>query len=126
VVEMAKSFITDLTSQGRIVIWISYSPIGFGKLGNGEKSCSDLASCLFAINSNAEYFYAQLIPWIEKQPRVHIIDFFGHIKEMYGSSVKRFNKAYQYDKIHLNPQGHQLFYDFVYPRLNEIMTAQEN
>ena len=103
VVEAAKGLISDLTSQSRIVIWISYSPIGLGKLGKGEKSCSGLMRCLFAINSNAEYFYAQLIPWIEKQPRVHIIDFFGHIKQLYGSSVKRFYKTYQYDKTHLNP-----------------------
>lgn len=126
VIEAAKSLIMSLTRQGRTVIWISYSPIGYGKLGRGRVFCRNTSSCFFAINSNAEYFYEHLIPWIQKQQGVYIIDFFNHIKETYGSNVPQFSDVYQYDGVHLNPQGHEMFYDFVYTKLQEIVTAEEN
>ena len=124
VVEAAKSLITDLTEQGKTVIWISYCPIRYGALGKGKISCSNLITCTYAINSNAEYFYEQITPWIENQPQVYLIDFFSHIKEMYGQEVTYFTDTYQYDGFHLNTNGHQLYYDFVYEQLKEIVTTE--
>ena len=46
VVEVAKSFITDLTSQGRIVIWISYSPDRIGKARQRRKILFRLSELL--------------------------------------------------------------------------------
>jgi len=124
VIEAAKSLIMSLTRQGRTVIWLSYSPIRYGKLGGGRMLCSNTSSCFFAINSNAEYFYRELIPWIHNQQGVYIIDFFNHVKESYGSHVSQFSNLYQYDGVHLNPAGHQLYYDFVYAKLQEILEGR--
>ncbi len=99
VIEAAKSLVMSLTRQGRTVIWISYSPIGYGNLGGGRVPCRNTSSCFFAINSNAEYFYQQFIPWIHDQQGVYIIDFFNHIKEIYGSHVSQFSGVYQYDGV---------------------------
>jgi len=126
VIEAAKSLVMSLTRQGRTVIWISYSPIGYGNLGGGRVPCRNTSSCFFAINSNAEYFYQQFIPWIHDQQGVYIIDFFNHIKEIYGSHVSQFSDLYQYDGVHLNPAGHQIYYDFVYTKLQDILTAEKN
>ena len=123
VVEEAKTLTNFLTSQGRTVIWLSYYPIGYGSLGNGESACSDPLSCLLAANSNAEYFYARLIPWINSQSNVYLIDFFGHIKETYASNPLGFINTYGYDGVHLTPAGHQIYYDYVYPRLTAIVTG---
>ena len=84
-----------------------------------------MITCTFAINSNAEYFYEQITPWIGNQPRVYLVDFFKYIKDMYGHQVKRFTETYQYDGFHLNTNGHQLYYDFVYERINQIVTAEK-
>jgi lysophospholipase L1-like esterase len=125
VIEAAKSLIVSLARQGRTVIWLSYSPIRYGKLGNGRVPCSNTSSCFFTINSNAEYFYQELIPWIHNQQGVYIIDFFNHVKETYGSDVSQFSNLYQYDGVHLNPAGHQLYYDFVYAKLQEIVAGRK-
>lgn len=126
VIEAAKSLVMSLTRQGRTVIWISYSPIGYGNLGGGRVPCRNTSSCFFAINSNAEYFYQELIPWIHNQQGVYIIDFFNHVKETYGSHVSQFSNLYQYDGVHLNPKGHEIYYDFVYTQLQKILTAEKN
>jgi len=122
VVEEAKSLTNYITAQGRTVIWLTYCPIGYGSLGNGESDCSDVLSCVFAANSNAEYFYQQFIPWITDQPDVYLIDFFGYIKETYAPTPKSFITLYGYDGLHLSPSGHQIYYDFVYPRLTTLLT----
>jgi hypothetical protein len=123
VVEEAKILTNYLTGQGRTVIWLSYYPIGYGSLGRGETACSDQLSCLFAANSNAEYFYSRLIPWIDSQPNVYLIDFFAYIKATYASNPLSFINTYGYDGLHLTPAGHQIYYDYVYPRLTAIVTG---
>ena len=122
VVEEAQSLTNYMTAQGRTVIWLTFYPIGYGSLGNGESVCSDVLSCVFAANSNAEYFFEQFIPWITDQPHVHLIDFFGYIKENYAPNPTSFIGTYGYDGLHLNPSGHQIYYDFVHPRLTTILT----
>lgn len=126
VIEAAKSLIMSLTRQGRTVIWLSYCPIRYGNLGEGRVFCKNKSSCFFAINSNAEYFYEQLIPWIHDQQGVYIIDFFNHIKEIYGLHLSQFSDLYQYDGVHLNPKGHEIYYDFVYTQLQKILTADKD
>ena len=123
VVEEAKVLTTYLTGQGRTVIWLNYYPIGYGSLGNGESACSDPLSCLFAANSNAEYFFERFIPWINSQSNVHLIDFFRYIKETYASNPLSFINTFGYDGVHLTPAGHQIYYDYVYPRLTEIVAG---
>jgi lysophospholipase L1-like esterase len=121
VVEEARSLTNYVTSQGRTVIWLSFYPAGYGSLGNGETACFDLLSCLFAVNSNVEYFYEQFIPWINSQPDVYMIDFFAYIKETYAPDPISFIDTYGYDGLHLKPSGHQIFYDYLYPRLTALL-----
>lgn len=122
VVEEAKTLTNFITSQGRTVIWLSFYPLGYGSLGNGESACSDPLSCLFAANSNAEYFYGQFIPWINNQSDVYLIDFFDYIKETYAPNPATFINTYGYDGVHLTPAGHQIYYDYVYSRLTALLT----
>jgi len=132
VVAEAQDLISSLTAEGRSVIWLSYCPmkpdpfwVGDGELGNGKTYCDDVTSCFDALNSNAEYFYEQILPWIDNQPKVHIIDFFTYIKETYSSDPRSFIDSYGYDVfygyIHLTPEGHQIYFDYVYPRLTQIL-----
>jgi len=123
VVEEAKTLTNYLTGQGRTVIWLSYYPIGYGSLGRGESACSDTLSCLFAANSNAEYFFERFIPWISGQSNVYLIDFFNYIKETYAPDPLSFIDTYGYDGIHLTPAGHQIYYDYVYPQLTALLSA---
>jgi lysophospholipase L1-like esterase len=126
VVAEAKSLTNYVTSQGRTAIWLNFYPIGYGSLGGGETSCSNSLACLFATNSNAEYFYAQFIPWIESQPAAYLIDFFGYIKATYAQNPLSFINTYGYDSIHLKPGGHQIYYNYVYPRLSEIVSGSND
>ena len=121
VVEEARSLTNHITAQGRTVIWLSFYPAGYGSLGNGETTCSDVLACLLAINSNVEYFHEQFIPWTTSQPDVYMIDFFGYIKETYAPDPISFIDTYGYDGLHLKPGGHQVFYDFLYPRLTALL-----
>jgi hypothetical protein len=122
VIEEAKSLTNYITTQGRSVIWLTFYPVGYGTLGNGASSCADVLSCLFAVNSNAEYFYEQFFPWIISQPDVYLIDFFGHINATYAPNPISFIDTHGYDGIHLKPSGHQIYYDFVYPQLAGILS----
>ena len=120
VVDQAKSLTTYLTGQGRTVIWLSYCPLAYGSLGGGEKSCSNWTSCLYAINSNVEYFYSKFIPWMNTQQNVHLIDFFSYVKATYGANANFINQ-YGFDGIHLKPGGHQIYYNYVYAELTQIL-----
>jgi hypothetical protein len=122
VIEEAKSLTNYIMAQGRTVIWLTFYPVGYGSLGNGESSCADVLSCLLVANSNAEYFYDQFIPWITSQPDVYLIDFFGYIKDTYVPNPISFINTYGYDGVHLKPGGHQIFYDYVFPRLTTLLT----
>jgi len=121
VIEEAQSLTNYVTSQGRTAIWLTFYPIGYGSFGNGETGCSSVLSCLTAVNSNAEYFYEQFIPWVISQPDVHLIDFFGHIKETYTPNPINFIDTHGYDGIHLKPSGHQIYYDYVYSGLTALL-----
>jgi hypothetical protein len=121
VIEEAQSLTSYVTAQGRIAIWLTFYPLGYGSLGNGESSCYDTLTCFLATNSNAEYFYEQFLPWITSQPNVYLIDFFGHIKATYAPNPISFIDIHGYDGIHLKPSGHQIYYDFVYPQLASIL-----
>jgi lysophospholipase L1-like esterase len=124
VVEEAKLLTNYITAQGRKVIWLTSYPLGYGNLGNGESPCSDALACLFEVNSNAEYFYEQFLPWITSQSDVYLIDFFRYIKETYAPNPISFINKYGYDGIHLKPSGHQIYYDFVYPQLVSILAVR--
>ena len=127
IVEEAKALTNYITAQGRTVIWLTFYPIGSGgSLGNGKSTCSDVFSCLFSANSNAEYFYEQFNPWIINQPDVHLIDFFGYIKEAFAPDPMTFITIYGYDNIHLNPSGHEIYYDFVYPQLTNLLAGVDD
>lgn len=122
VIEEAKSLTNYITDQGRTVIWLTFYPLGNGgSLGNGNSACSDVFSCLFSANSNSEYFYEQFDPWITNQPDVYQIDFFEYIKATYPLDPMTFITIYGYDSIHLNPGGHEIYFDFVYPQLTSIL-----
>lgn len=123
VVEEAQSLTNYITAQGRTAIWLNFYPIGYGSLGGGETPCANSLACLFATNSNAEYLYGILIPWISSQPNVYLIDFFGYINEAYAQNPLSFINAYGYDGVHLTPAGHQIYYDYVYPQLTDILTG---
>jgi lysophospholipase L1-like esterase len=120
VVDQAKSLTTYLTGQGRTVIWLSYCPLAYGSLGGGEKSCSNWTSCLYAINSNVEYFYSKFSPWMNTQQNVHLIDFFSYVKATYGANANFINQ-YGFDGVHLKPGGHQIYYNYVYAELSIIL-----
>ena len=121
VVEEAMLLTNYITAQGRKVIWLTSYPIGYGNLGNGESPCFNALSCIFSVNSNAEYFYEQFLPWAANQSNVYLIDFFEYINETYVPNPISFINAYGYDGIHLKPSGHQLYYDFMYPQLVTIL-----
>jgi hypothetical protein len=122
VVEQAKALTAYLTGAGRKVIWVSYAPIGYGSFGGGEVACSSWLACLDGINSNTEYFYSKFIPWLITQDNVYLIDFFTYVKNTYGANYNFINQ-YGFDSIHLKPDGHQIYYDFVYRELLSILSS---
>ena len=120
VVDKAKALTTYLKNQGRTVIWLSYCPLGYGSLGGGEKNCTSWLNCLNAINSNTEYFWSKFIPWLNTQQNVYFIDFFSYVKTTYGANDNFINQ-YGFDDIHMKPSGHQIYYDYVYAELAQIL-----
>ncbi len=120
VVEKAKALTTYLKNQGRTVIWLSYCPLGYGSLGRGEQNCTSWLNCLNAINSNTEYFWSKFVPWLNIQQDVYFIDFFSYVKATYGANANFINQ-YGFDKIHLKPNGHQIYYGYVYAELIRIL-----
>jgi hypothetical protein len=122
VVDKAKELTSYLNNQGRTVIWLSYCPVDAGSLGGGETDCTSFFDCKYAENSNTEYFWSKFTPWLNTQQNVYFIDFFTYVKATYGADDNFINQ-YGYDGIHLNPSGHQIYYDYVYDNLAQILNT---
>ena len=136
------AFIERIHALGKIVIWVTISPLdqdglkdgmpyempgfipeGAGDFGQGETHCTaemEPGDCGKHWNSNHEYFINQLRPWCVDN-NVGFIDVFQQIRNTYGdSNTDDFVEGFSKDGLHVNYPGSYIIYSYIRSQLEMI------